>query len=67
MFLYQGQYCTRAKTDTARVNEALVKVLCHNICVVINAMHTLGVTPVYDGPMKAFASNGETSDGALAA
>lgn len=39
---------TRAKTDTARVNEALVKVLSHNICVVIRTMHTLGITPVFD-------------------
>ena len=38
----------RAKTDTAQVNEALVKVLCHNICVLITAMHTLGITPVFD-------------------
>ena len=35
----------RAKTDTAQVNEALLKVLCHNICVVIKAMHQLGTAP----------------------
>ena len=38
----------RAKTDTAMVNEALVKVLCHNVCVLIRAMYTLGITPVFD-------------------
>ena len=38
----------RAKTDTAQVNEALMKVLCHNICVLIKAMYTLGITPVFD-------------------
>lgn len=38
----------RAKTDTAQVNEALMKVLCHNICVLIRVMYTLGVTPVFD-------------------
>ena len=38
----------RAKTDTAMVNEALVRVLCHNICVLIRAMYTLGITPVFD-------------------
>ena len=27
----------RAKTDIAQVNEALMKVLCHNICVLIRA------------------------------
>ncbi len=35
----------RAKTDTAMVNEALMKVLCHNVCVLIRAMYTLGITP----------------------
>ena len=38
----------RAKTPTAQVNEALMKVLCHNICVLIRAMHMLGVTPVFE-------------------
>lgn len=38
----------RAKTDTAQVNEALMKVLCHNICVLIRAMYQLGITPVFD-------------------
>ena len=38
----------RAKTDTSMVNEALVKVLCHNVCVLIRAMYTLGITPVFD-------------------
>ena len=38
----------RAKTDTAMVNEALVKVLCHNVCVLIGAMYSLGITPVFD-------------------
>ena len=38
----------RAKTDTAMVNEALVKVLCHNVCVLIRAMYALGITPVFD-------------------
>ena len=35
----------RSKTPTAQVNETLVKVLCHNICVLVQAMHNLGVTP----------------------
>ena len=41
----------RAKTDTARVNEALMKVLCHNICVLIRAMHELGITLVFEEGM----------------
>ena len=38
----------RAKSDTAMVNEVLVRVLCHNVCVLIRAMYTLGITPVFD-------------------
>ncbi len=38
----------RAKSDTAMVNEVLVKVVCHNICVLIRAMYALGITPVFD-------------------
>ena len=38
----------RAKTPTAQINEALMKVLCHNICVLIRAMYALGITPVFD-------------------
>jgi transposase len=48
----------RAKTDTAQVNEVLMKVLCHNVCVLIRAMHVLGITPVLDhgGVQETFAS-----------
>lgn len=35
----------RSKTKTAQVNELLAKVLCHNICVVIQEMHELGHMP----------------------
>ena len=38
----------RSKTATAMVNEALMRVVCHNICVLIRAMHELGITPVFD-------------------
>ena len=34
----------RSKTATAQVNEALCKVLCHNLCVVIQSMYELNVT-----------------------
>ena len=37
-----GDY-TRSKTDTACVNEILLKVLCHNICVLISEMFELGI------------------------
>ncbi len=35
----------RAKTPVGQINEALCKVLCHNICVLIQAMHELGIEP----------------------
>lgn len=34
----------RSKTETAQVNEALCKVLCHNLCVVIQSMYELNIT-----------------------
>jgi Transposase DDE domain len=37
----------RSKSDTGQVNEALCKVLCHNICVLIHAMHALDVHPIF--------------------
>jgi len=33
----------KSKTRTAQTNELLAKVLCHNICVVIQEMHELGI------------------------
>ena len=35
----------RSKTEVAQVNEVLLKVLCHNICVVIQEMFELGTEP----------------------
>ncbi len=37
----------RSKTWTAQVNEVLCKVICHNICVVIQEMHELGINPEF--------------------
>ena len=39
----------RAKTPVAQVNEVLVKILCHNICVLIQSIYELGIEPVF-GP-----------------
>ena len=50
----------RAKSDTAMVNEVLVRVLCHDVCVLIRLMYALGITPVFDD--GTFAS--ETRDDA---
>jgi transposase len=35
----------RSKDPVAQINEVLLKVLCHNICVVIHEMHELGIDP----------------------
>src|ERR1051326_5896209 len=35
----------RSRTLTAQINEALCKVLCHNLCVVIQSVHELGIEP----------------------
>jgi hypothetical protein len=37
----------RSKTERAQINEALCKVLCHNLCVVIQSMYELGVEPQF--------------------
>jgi len=37
----------RSKTDVAMKNEVLCKILCHNICCLISAIHELGINPVF--------------------
>ena len=37
----------RAKTPIAQVNEVLCKVLCHNICVLIQSIYELGIEPIF--------------------
>jgi transposase len=37
----------RSKTVRAQINEALLKVLCHNICCLIQAMYELGLKPKF--------------------
>jgi len=39
----------RSKTERAQVNEALCKVLCHNICVVIQSIYELGLEVEFIG------------------
>lgn len=39
----------RSKTPTAQENEILCKVLCHNLCVIVNAMYELGIEPEFLG------------------
>jgi transposase len=35
----------RSKAFTAQVNEVLCKILCHNLTVLVHAMHELGIEP----------------------
>ena len=37
----------RAKTPIAQVNEVLCKILCHNICVLIQSIYELGLEPTF--------------------
>jgi len=41
-----------SRKEVAQVNEVLCKVLCHNICVVIQSMYELGIEPVFWGDQK---------------
>jgi hypothetical protein len=42
----------RSRTKTAQFNEVLCKVLAHNLCVVIQSMYELGISPDF-GAMRA--------------
>ena len=46
----------RAKTPVAQINEALTKILCHNICVLIQSVYELGISPVFSGADETFAT-----------
>jgi transposase len=37
----------RSKSDTGQTNEALCKVLCHNLCVLIRSMFEFGIEPTF--------------------
>ncbi len=37
----------RSKTDVAMVNEVLCKIICHNVCCLIQETHELGITTVF--------------------
>ena len=42
----------RSKSDDGQVNEILLKVLCHNLCVLVQEMHEMRITPSL-GPQAA--------------
>jgi transposase len=37
----------KSKSDVGQINEALCKVLCHNLCVLVQAIHELGIEPAF--------------------
>jgi len=41
----------RSKTPVAQVNEVLCKILCHNICVLIQSIYELGLEPTFWQPI----------------
>lgn len=41
-----------SKTPVAQMNEALCKVLCHNICCVIQSIHELGIESTFHADMQ---------------
>ncbi len=43
----------RAKTFAAQVNEVLLKCLCHNLSVLVHAIHELGIEPTFWARMEA--------------
>jgi transposase len=42
----------RSKTDTAMINEALCKILCHNLCCLVQSAYELGVTALAAFPIN---------------
>jgi hypothetical protein len=36
-----------SKSETGQVNEALLKVICHNIVVLVQSIYELGIEPVF--------------------
>jgi hypothetical protein len=40
----------RSKTPVAMANEVLRKIICHNICVLIQEASELGIDPVFKAP-----------------
>ena len=42
----------RAKAFPAQVNEVLLKCLCHNLAVLVHAIHELGLAPSFWARMK---------------
>ncbi len=52
----------RSKSDTGQINEALCKILAHNICVLIQAMHALNIHPIFSAEIPAAPKMGVRGD-----
>jgi transposase len=57
----------RSKTDTAMVNEALCKILCHNICCLIQSIFELGIKATFWGVDEPEAITGEPAEDPMGA
>jgi len=59
----------RSKTDVAMINETLCKILCHNICCLIQSVCELGIKATFWGTEEEAQPEpeGETNDDGLAA
>jgi hypothetical protein len=47
--LLKAKFCERlrSKSVTGQVNEVLCKILCHNVCCLIQSIYELGVEPTF--------------------
>jgi hypothetical protein len=45
----------RSKTETAQINEALCKVLAHNLCCVIQSFYELGIEASFGSEVASVA------------
>lgn len=52
----------RSKGDVAMANEVLCKVLCHNLCVLNQEQHELGITPMFSASVPAALTTTLPSD-----
>ena len=50
----------RSRTLTAPINEALCKVLCHNLCVVIQSVHELGIEAAFETESGQFLGRNDS-------
>jgi hypothetical protein len=55
----------RSKTDTAMVNEALCKILCDNLCCLVQSAYEPGVTATFWGKEEVPFSEGTTEADSL--